>query len=1118
MSISGKLTVFLGALLSATACLAAPTAVIELRECAGVARHAEPVVIPGQDLVALWGKQVDTRRITIADETGALGLVQVDEKDGGYYFLAEPNHLLDANDEVVFQASVAASGTVRYTLSVADAPPDPALLPPSNLAVGSNPDPKTSSADVLAANAFIEFGVRGWPPDPKRWGGAGTGDITTFKLGGLQQVYQGESHGWVLNNSSNYDGLFDTLEVIAGGPVRVLLQVRGPAHSGFLEGHWGRARLDATGVQPLRTYALYNDLPWLAIHDQYLMEQLNHPRVVAVTRSIWRPGGSPFDPDLKFYIPSASGSDIATIRLHDEEYGQTLTNPSEAWVLAVRPDNRPVPAFFYQPDKVQRLWGSAVEPWMRKGWEEKNNWASGKCILDVDWADTSTATTNQASWSWGVWGTDQDDPEAIRQIYRGLMLRPLTATLAVQAAEGAPRAALVDPLAIPAQAVAVLQKDVQTFADRRAVLAQFDKDFPAADEASREGLRDWVTGGSRTAQRLLDAFTKNWQNLDPKAKYDTLAEWRDWESRTPPRELWAQQFEFYQASGKAPGYRLLVTDSYHKVFSGLRVPGELNGQVEWQLARREGQSAQLALVPMMAPLNQVQVQVSDLKSPEGTLIPAEAWDLWQVGDILPPPSVNAAFHMPEGTRWPDPLLPLQPFDCPGHEARAVLATLNVPVRTAPGTYTGTLTVQPQGLAATKVPVRVKVINFTLPERRTMFWDSWYDMDTVARHYGEYADLEHYEKNMELLSKYRAVPGLYGWAAMAGKWLEVWREEDGSLTFDFSQLDQWLEIQQRYGNLWNPNGSCNSGWFSIFHSKNLWNVVKDRATGKVLTLEDLPQKSEINPKYTLIYEEFMRTYVDHLRDRGWLDSGWHEKWDEPTGDRVEMCKEHHAYLQKIVPELNLFNWGMRPVTDDWGWGFVHAWAPNLGAWYREYPGVERARREGVKVMVYTCGTSLPDLWPTVRVPDINAYDPNVQRRAYAWIYDKLKVDGLLTFTMTGWPRQTPPLPSGHNEFSTKRETRWPATDWVVNPGTTYWLVYPSPDGTMWPSLRLDALRDGFQDYEYLYAAQQLHKRNPSPELAQLLEIDDSLVLSTTQYAQDAEVYQARKLALAEHLTK
>ena len=92
---------------------------------------------------------------------------------------------------------------------------------------------------------------------------------------------------------------------------------------------------------------------------------------------------------------------------------------------------------------------------MRKGWEEKNNWASGKCILDVDWADTSTATTNQASWSWGVWGTDLDDPEAIRQIYRGLMLRPLTATLAVQAAEGAPRAALVAPLAIPAQAVAV---------------------------------------------------------------------------------------------------------------------------------------------------------------------------------------------------------------------------------------------------------------------------------------------------------------------------------------------------------------------------------------------------------------------------------------------------------------------------------------------------------------------------------------------------------------------------------------------------------------------------------------------------------------------------------------
>lgn len=1108
-----RLAILLLALALAATVSAAPQAVLEVREYAGLDRVAEPVIVPGSALLKLLGDKVDTTRLTVTDAEGRPVPCQVDERDGGFYYEPHPNRVLDPNDELVFQASLPALGTARFIVALAAAPPD--LAGQTDLAVGPNPKPQENSSDVVAGNAFLEFGVRGWPADKARWSGGGVGRVTTLKLGGRQQVFQSEAHQWTLNTNDVYDQLYDTLEVVSAGPVRVLLQVSGPRFEGRKTGWWGRANLWAEDGQARRTYALYAGTPWLVITEAIRTGKLVHPRLTAITRFWWRPGGSPFNKDTKLYLPSASGADISTFLVPDKEYGGTLDAPAEPWAAALSPDGRPVPAFFFEPKKVWRLWSSTLEPWMRKGWDESGNYNSGKCVMDVDWAFPEAQKTGAAEWSYGVWGTDQDDPAALRDRYRALMVKPLSAAVAVLAPSSA--AAVSDPLAVPPGAVAALQKDLGTLKDRAAALGKFNKDFPTGDEAALQGIRDYVQGSLTRVQRLVDAFQKQWPQLDSRARHDFLADWQAWQSRPLQPEIWAQQFDLYAASGKGSGYRLFVTDTYQKVFATRRVPGEIGGKVDWQLARREGRSVQLALVPLMTPLDQVQVAITDLKAEKGPgLIPAEAWDRYLVGDIQPPAGVNRAWHLPEDTRWPDPLMPLTAFDCPGHQARSVVLTLNVPVRTVPGVYTGEITVTPQGLPPTKVPVRVRVINFTLPERRTMFWDSWWDLDTVARHYGEYADLEHFEAHMQTLAKYRAVPGLYGWAAMAGKWLEVWREEDGSLTFDFSKLDPWIEITQRYGNLWNPNGSCNSGWFSVFHADNLWNVVKDRVTGKTLTRQDLPQMSALNPKYTLIYEEFMRAYVDHLREKGWLDTGWHEKWDEPVGERIEMCKEHHAYLHQLVPGLHLFNWGMRPVTDDWGWGVTDAWAPNLSAYYDELPGIERARREGVKVFTYTCGTSAPDAWPTVKVPDMSIFDPNVQRRAYAWIFDKLQFDGMLVFMMNGWPRQTPVAPNGACDWSHKRETRWPASEWVVDDYATFWWVYPGPDGTIYPTLRLDALRDGMQDYEYLYAARQLLKKQPNEELAKLVEVDDALVAGTSVYSQDPAAYDARRLAIGRFL--
>ena len=84
-----------------------------------------------------------------------------------------------------------------------------------------------------------------------------------------------------------------------------------------------------------------------------------------------------------------------------------------------------------------------------------------------------------------------------------------------------------------------------------------------------------------------------------------------------------------------------------------------------------------------------------------------------------------------------------------------------------------------------------------------------------------------------------------------------------------------------------------------------------------------------------------------------------------------------------------------------------------------------------------------------------------------------------------------------------------------------IMYPGSDGPV-DSIRLEALRDGVEDYEYLYTLKQLVGRasaNPSLqpliERAQrLLAIDPALIESMRSYAKDPQVLLAQRQAIAE----
>jgi hypothetical protein len=119
---------------------------------------------------------------------------------------------------------------------------------------------------------------------------------------------------------------------------------------------------------------------------------------------------------------------------------------------------------------------------------------------------------------------------------------------------------------------------------------------------------------------------------------------------------------------------------------------------------------------------------------------------------------------------------------------------------------------------------------------------------------------------------------------------------------------------------------------------------------------------------------------------------------------------------------------------------------------------------------------------------------------------------------------------------KTEPRWPLSEWdpaswrndagVAHNGDGY-LLYPGPDLQPLSSVRLENLRDGIEDYEYLWLlrdnVQKLRKagKGSKPLLDaadKALAIDDALCQDLTHCSQDPAALRAARRNLASLIEK
>lgn len=544
-----------------------------------------------------------------------------------------------------------------------------------------------------------------------------------------------------------------------------------------------------------------------------------------------------------------------------------------------------------------------------------------------------------------------------------------------------------------------------------------------------------------------------------------------------------------------PRFSAYAADTMVKVGPTGSAPHSTALDARIELAKNEYEGFQIVLVAGGDPVENLAVRVSDLVGPNSATIRAST-DIrrYRVGFLRPSRKNDSS----SAVERPDPLIPLP--GCPDfapiadslfepeeknlgtiapNSSAPFWFTVHAPANALPGEYHGTVDfVSPRGTLT--VPVTVQVWDFQIPQKWSLRSEMWFD-DGVGfyRYYGGYPTLAEYSRAVEFLDTYRVTSGL-SWLRDS-QLVQVTRELDGDYSFDFSKLDPWIERCLKRGNWFNVNLGCGAAWDAHFSGVfGRQTPIFDKRTGKTFDFPGASPISETDFIDTKLFSAFWRSYGRHIKEKGWIDRCYLENVDEPPYGSASRDKPRNALLRKfstaireLVPGLPLMNYGVNPSPKyhSWAESYIDIWGPALNS-LTEIDDVLRAQTSKGKPFVsYICGGSVRV--ENKHVPDVYIANSAMDLRIMPWMIYRYSGTGVLYYAGNRWIGD-----NDRERFPTEAEHRWPAREWRFGRSSGLgWFTYPAPRiKAVFPSIRLENIRDGLEDYEYLVLLQNLKNKH------------------------------------------
>lgn len=507
----------------------------------------------------------------------------------------------------------------------------------------------------------------------------------------------------------------------------------------------------------------------------------------------------------------------------------------------------------------------------------------------------------------------------------------------------------------------------------------------------------------------------------------------------------------FSANPVRQGFQVWTATGMEQVLPDAPPPKPLPApSIALQLARGEHEGAQLALrTADDLALRQVRVEFDPLRGPDGLTTVAVTLTPLVVGYVRVDTSAgHPAFDGKTGW-FPDPLLPSRPVDVLPGCTQAFWLDAQASVAAVPGVYRTEVRLLAEGQAPVVVPVSLRVRAFGLPTTPGMK-TAFCIMDGFLRQtYGELTP-ERRRQALDIMLDHRLNP-------------------DDISRYEPPRMEDLLQAEKRGLNAF-----------------NILNIVP-RPKGEP-TWICYSDKDAYNAAFTAEFLARAEPIVAELRRNGLADKAYFYGFDERREEYDEAIRAICQALKERFPEVSTFTTA----------GYMFEKRHNVPLDYQDYmdwycpltPRYDpelavRLRTVGKQVWWYVC------CGPKYPYANFAAVDhPTIEGRLLAWQTYRYRSDGLLYWHVNYWAKN--PI---------IRDWRQPYLDsWtlpcILRMTGDGVLVYPLADGLA-SSLRLEAVRDGSEDYDLLAAVAAKHGAERADALAQ------KLIRGMTDFSRDPQ---------------
>jgi len=487
------------------------------------------------------------------------------------------------------------------------------------------------------------------------------------------------------------------------------------------------------------------------------------------------------------------------------------------------------------------------------------------------------------------------------------------------------------------------------------------------------------------------------------------------------------------------------------------IPAGVQENTLWEETGWRGERLNTQLLVWSADtVEQIRVQVSDLINGSGQKISRDHIKTHLVRYVLsnfPYGADGFTCETGSDSAWlmPDRFETFERFDLPGKTVRPVWISVDVPLGSEPGIYTGNIEINSlRGKVSLQMKLAVQNQTLPAPHDWAFRLDLWQNPWAVAWYYHlePWSD-EHKEMLKKHLKLYADAGGKYittyavhsPWSdnsyMIEGGMIDWIKTANEQWEFDYGIFDQYVELAM----------ACGIDEAVTIYTPVPWGYrfrYKDEQSGDYSYESWEPASAE----FKNVWNVFLDDLKAHLTEKGWLKKTYLGINENPLDVTLAAAKVIKAH------------------SKEWRITYAGDWHPELTSLLDDYSPVvtsepspkelkERAAK-GFTTTWYVCCTPPK--------PNNFVFSPPVEGRYIGWYTAAYGYDGFLRWAYDAWPA---------DPMRDARHTLWPAGD--------CFLVYPGGNSC----IRFEKLREGIADFEKIRILKEKASRSDSPKVKSLM---------------------------------